>query len=127
MKYLIKNSALIIFGGLIYALMEILWRGWTKPVMILIGGVAFLAIYHINTSLNIKNRFLRAFVCAVCVTLIEFSSGVIVNIWLKMGVWDYSSRFMNFLGQICPFYFFVWFFISLFAEKICFKIKKIFG
>jgi uncharacterized membrane protein len=127
LKNIIKNLGILFLGGIFYAFMEILWRGWTKPVMILIGGIAFWVLYHINTSLNIKNRYLRALFGAVCITLIELCGGIIVNLWLQMSVWDYSERFLNFWGQICPLYFCIWFVLSLFAEKICLQIKRILG
>ena len=42
------------------------------------------------------------------ITVMEFVTGLIVNVWLGMGVWDYSNQFGNILGQICPLYTILW-------------------
>ena len=59
--------------------------------------------------------------CAVCITLLEFISGVILNIWLKLNIWDYSYEPLNVLGQICLPFMAIWFALSLpamFLDKI---------
>ena len=35
--------------------------------------------------------------------------GVILNIWLKLDIWDYSREPFNLYGQICLFYALIWF------------------
>lgn len=46
------------------------------------------------------------------ITVLELITGLIVNIWLKMDIWDYSSLPYNFKGQICLLYSFFWFLVS---------------
>lgn len=52
---------------------------------------------------------------AAIITLVELVTGLIVNVWLKLNVWDYSPLPYNFLGQICLLYTNIWFFMSFFA------------
>ena len=48
----------------------------------------------------------------VIITGVEFVTGLIVNVWLGLKVWDYSNLPYNVLGQICLLYVFIWFFLS---------------
>ncbi len=43
----------------------------------------------------------QMFIAATLVTCVEYISGVILNIWLNLGIWDYSNMPLNLLGQIC--------------------------
>ena len=49
---------------------------------------------------------------SVIITVLELITGFIVNIWLKMDIWDYSHLPYNFKGQICLLYSVFWFLIS---------------
>ena len=66
---------------------------------------------------NQNPRFYRAPVIvqsvigAVIVLAVEFISGCVLNLWLGLGVWDYSNQPGNVLGQICPAFGLLWFFI----------------
>ena len=42
---------------------------------------------------------------------VEFVSGCIINLWLGLGVWDYSGMAGNLLGQVCPAFGLLWFLI----------------
>ena len=42
------------------------------------------------------------------VTVVELVMGVVLNLWLGLGVWDYSGLPFNLLGQICPQYSALW-------------------
>lgn len=50
---------------------------------------------------------------ACIVTVLEFLTGCIVNLWLGWSVWDYSGLPGNVLGQICPQYCLLWLPVSL--------------
>lgn len=49
------------------------------------------------------------------VTVAEFVAGLILNVWLGLGIWDYSDMPGNILGQICPQFSFAWLGLSLVA------------
>ena len=57
----------------------------------------------------------QAVIGALIVLAVEFVSGCILNLWLGLGVWDYSNQPGNVLGQICPAFGLLWFFIMPFA------------
>lgn len=45
--------------------------------------------------------WLQCVIGASIVTVGEFITGCIVNLWLGLMVWDYSNMPFNLLGQIC--------------------------
>ena len=55
------------------------------------------------------------FISAIGITSIEFISGIIINLWLSLNVWDYSNIPFNLFGQVCLKYTVIWFFLSLAA------------
>ena len=55
-----------------------------------------------------RGEHTQACLGACLVTVLELITGLIVNRWLGLQVWDYSGLPMNFLGQICLYYFVLW-------------------
>ena len=55
---------------------------------------------------------LQQLIAASGITVIEFIFGLILNVWLGLNMWDYSNMPGNVLGQICPQFMILWFFIS---------------
>lgn len=56
---------------------------------------------------------LQALICTVLITATEFVAGLVLNIWLGLGIWDYSNMWGNVLGQICPAFVGVWYVLCL--------------
>ena len=56
---------------------------------------------------------IQALCCAALVTATEFLAGLILNIWLGLGIWDYSDLPGNVLGQICPRFTLLWWALCL--------------
>ena len=108
MKYIKKYGLLFIIGAVGYAAIEIIWRGRTHWSMMIAGGLCFILFSMVAEMLNGKSLLVKAAVCAVGVTAIEFIFGVVFNIWLKMSVWDYSNVPFNVMGQICPMFSILW-------------------
>ena len=50
---------------------------------------------------------------SMTITVMEFTSGVIVNLVMGLEVWDYSALPMNVMGQICLPYSALWFMLSI--------------
>jgi uncharacterized membrane protein len=103
------------FGGGLYLLIEILWRGYTHPAMFFVGGACFV----LNGLMN-EFRFswstpllLQGLIAAVVVLAVEFVAGVILNLWLRLDVWDYSTLPWNLAGQICLYYAGAWYGLSI--------------
>ena len=113
-KYQIeKYMILFAIGGMAYFLLEVLVRGYSHYSMFLCGGACFLCFGLLIENMKIKMSFISQMVLsALIITALEFITGLIVNIWLKMDIWDYSQLPYNFMGQICLLYSIFWFLVS---------------
>ena len=114
------------FGGFFYGMLEVAVRGYTHWTMVLTGGAVLALINLVNKSKGI-NLFYRCVIGAVIITSLELAVGMIVNIRLGWGVWDYSHKPFNFMGQICLQFFCCWFLLSIPAYKICDLISRKFS
>lgn len=109
-----KNAILFAIGGVAYFAIEVIWRGYSAMPMVLVGGFCFLFCGSVNEFLGWDMLIWKQmFVCAVGITAIEFLSGYILNIILKLAIWDYSGVPFNLLGQICLPFTIAWYFLSL--------------
>ena len=116
MKKFVKYPILFAIGGAIYCLLEILWRGYTHWSMFILGGLCFLAVGSLNEFMGRKTPLLPQMILGGCIiTLLEYITGVIVNINLGWNVWDYSDKPFNVNGQICLGASIAWIFLSLVA------------
>lgn len=50
----------------------------------------------------------QAVSCAALATVVEFFAGLLLNVRLGLGIWDYSHLPGNILGQVCPQFFLIW-------------------
>ncbi len=118
----------LLFGGIGYGLLEVIWRGYTHPTMVLTGGVCFAAIVFLNRKLLKLPLLFRSAVCTLLVTGVEFLVGLLVNCILHLNVWDYSNEGFHLLGQICAEYTFFWFLLCTtlsLAVSCVFRKEKI--
>jgi uncharacterized membrane protein len=100
LKVCLKLLVLAVIGGAIYVGIEMLWRGHSHPSMFILGGLCFVSIGLINELFPWELGIVwQALIGGTMVTCLEFITGVIVNIWLKLGVWDYSGLPLNILGK----------------------------
>ena len=100
-------------GGFIYYMIEILTRGYSHWTMFLLGGLCFLIVGAINNFLPWEMYFeVQSILGAGIITVLEFITGIIVNIILGWNVWDYSDRPFNLLGQICLPFSLIWIVLS---------------
>ena len=112
-KILNKYVLLWIIGGIIYTIMEILFRGYTHYSMFILGGICFICLGLINEILSWETPLaLQMLIGSTIITILEFITGCIVNLWLGWNVWDYSGLPLNLLGQICLPFSILWYFIS---------------
>lgn len=107
MKQLAKLLLLGFIYGCIYVGIELLWRGYSHPSMIILGGLCGVCIGLLNECMSWDLGFVwQALLGGGITTGLELITGLIVNVWLGLGVWDYSNLPLHFMGQICvPFYF----------------------
>lgn len=113
LKTIGKYFILLWIGGHIYYDIELIWRGWSHPAMILTGGLCFIACGVLNEFVSWETSFAKQ--CLIgggLITLIEYAAGCVLNLWLKLGVWDYSHLPLNINGQICLPFFCFWVFLS---------------
>ena len=113
LKITIKYLFLGVIGSIIYMNLEILWRGYTHWTMGVLGGICFICLGLINEILSWETPLiLQMFIGSIIITILEFITGCIVNLWLGWDVWDYSNLPLNLLGQICLPFSILWYFIS---------------
>ena len=108
---LIKYPALLIIGGILYAALELLFRGRTHWSMVLAGGLAmvFLYLIAVKSALPFWEKWI---IGGAVITVVEFLFGAIFNLKFKLGVWNYSYMPLNVLGQICPQFTALWIALS---------------
>lgn len=100
-SHIIKNMTIWLWGGFIYYLIELAWRGHSHPSMFIVGGLCLIIVSGINDKFPWDMPLaLQCFIGGIVITLIELITGCIVNLWLGWGVWDYSSLPLNVLGQV---------------------------
>lgn len=113
LKIITKYLLLGIIGSIIYMSLEILWRGYTHWTMGVLGGICFIFLGLINELLSWETPLiLQMLIGGIIITILEFITGCIVNLWLGWNVWDYSNLPLNLLGQICLPFSILWYFIS---------------
>lgn len=113
MNYLFKETFLFIIGGIIYYFIEILARGYSHWSMFLLGGLCFIIIGLLNEFYKWSTPFHhQCLIGAIIITILEFITGLIVNVKLGWDVWDYSDRGFNLMGQICLQNSIYWIFLS---------------
>lgn len=96
--------------GVAYVAVETLWRGYSHPSMLVVGGLCGLLVGAINQCPRFYRApvILQSAIGAVMVLAVEFAAGCVLNLWLGLGVWDYSGQPGNILGQVCPVYGLLW-------------------
>jgi len=111
----LKYLFLFLTGGFAYGAVENISRGYSHISMFIAGGICFILIGLLDERMNRLSIIGRMAISAIIITAVEFITGLIVNVWLRLEVWDYSHIPFNVMGQICPLYTIFWFFISFIA------------
>lgn len=102
MKRLSEDLFLWAVGGCMYYGIEILFRGFSHWTMFILGGICFLFFSVQGRMLHWKDPMvIQVIRCLTFVISMEFITGIIVNRWLKLNVWDYSQLPFQLFGQIC--------------------------
>ena len=116
MKYLVIISTLFVIGSLIGWIIELFFRRfvsqkkWMNPGFLTgpylpIYGFGVLVLYAVsNIPFGITNQIadiiVRILIIGVGMTVVEFIAGLIFIKGLKVKLWDYSSKLLNFQGRI---------------------------
>lgn len=127
LRLLSKYLFFFLLGGNIYYMMEIIFRGYSHVSMFIVGGIAYILIGIINEyfpwDMYIETQTL---IGVGTVLVLEFISGCILNLWLKLNVWDYSNQFGNILGQVCLLFAIIWIPVVLYAILLDDCVRYIF-
>lgn len=116
----ILSMLLWFFGGTLYFLIEVAYKtlaghperiSWT---MLVVAILLTIPVERAGAELPWScPLWLQALCCSALVTAVELVSGLFLNLWLGLGVWDYTDLPGNFLGQICPQYSAIWYMLCL--------------
>lgn len=103
------------WGGTVYFLLEVAYKSirgepekisWT---MLVLAVILCVAVERAGAELPWEcPLWAQAVSCAALVTVVEFFAGLLLNVRLGLGIWDYSHLPGNILGQVCPQFFLIW-------------------
>ena len=94
-KYIILGA----IGGLLYWLIEIAFRGHSHWSMVILGAWCFIALGLINEVIPWSMPFAEQIIIGETIILVsEFVAGCVLNLWLQLGIWDYSNLSGNIFG-----------------------------
>lgn len=113
---ILKYIVLFTVDGLVYIFIELSFRGRSHISMFILGGFCGVIIGGLNNWYTWEMPLLKQMlISSGIITCLEYITGYIVNIKMKLNVWDYSNLPFNLDGQICLLFSFFWIFISLIA------------
>ncbi|MCI2105106.1 MAG: putative ABC transporter permease [Intestinimonas sp.] len=115
MRRFLRSLVLWVFGGALYFLMEVSWKlarghpneiSWT---MLVLAAVVSIPLDQVNERLPWDMPlWLQAVLGGLGITAAELVTGLVLNVRLGLGVWDYTDMPLNLWGQICLPYSLLW-------------------
>ena len=112
MKKFIGKLGLFLSCGFIYCMIEILFRGWSHwSMFVLTGFLGVFCVDSINNTLSFDCDYIvQIIISTILCTIGEGISGIILNVWLQLNVWDYSKMTFGtfFFGQCNVLFCFAW-------------------
>lgn len=117
-NFVLKEFIIFLIFGLIYIIIELLYRGHTHYSMFVVGGICGVLIGLINDNTPDMPLLPQCILGAVIITIIELLTGLFLNVYLGLNVWDYSNQPFNFMGQICPQFCIIWCILSILVIRI---------
>ncbi len=122
--YFLVVAFLFFVGSVLGWITEVLFRRFfsakkwinpgflTGPYLPLYGfGVVFLyalSLLPVNTGYAWLDAIIIILIMGACMTLLEYVTGLIFIKGMKIKLWDYSNRWGNVQGIICPLFSFFW-------------------
>lgn len=120
MRDRVLSMLLWTWGGAVYFLMEVAWKTFSGHPERIHWSMLLVAVFLSAVLERCGDECpwemvlpMQALICTVVITATELVAGLILNVWLGLGVWDYSDLPLNFMGQICLWFSAVWFVLSL--------------
>jgi uncharacterized membrane protein len=114
-----KIVIVLISGAVIGFLVEFSYRSLKKK-RVVFPSIYSLIMYIITallvylTYLAQINFFIKTVLMIIITTGLEFLVGYYLKTYKKFVLWDYSDRWFNYQGIICPQFSLYWLLISLF-------------
>lgn len=106
--------AIFLFSGSLYYVLEVLFKKthtshWSMFVLAGISSVLF--IDGLNNLFSYEMDFLlQIFLCSTAITICELFVGLTINI--DHSIWNYTNMPLNYKGQICLPFYFLWMLLS---------------
>ena len=106
------------WGGAVYFLMEVIYKllagkpetiSWT---MLVLAAILCIPIERLGRKVPVPLP-VQALFCACIITFAELLAGLVLNVCLGLGIWDYSNMPCNLLGQICLPFAALWWVLSM--------------
>ena len=88
--------------------LEVFWRARSHWTMFVLAAVVFIMIGLLNEIWAKWNLLVQTLVGTGIAAVLEFITGLVVNVILRWDVWDYSNLPGNIMGQICPQFMILW-------------------
>ncbi len=117
MKNFLLYALIGVIGGFGYCAIEMVYRGRTHYSMFFAGAIILVTFYFIAKNFDLP-FWIKCIIGMALITVIEFIFGIVFNICLKEGVWDYSGTPFNIMGQICLPFSVIWLAMSAAVFKI---------
>lgn len=102
LKRLSEYGFLWLLGGSFYYSFEIIFRGFSHWSMFVLGGLCMVFFAFQGQAMHWREpMWIQVIRCTIFVTAGEFITGILVNKWFGLEVWDYSDQPFQVLGQVC--------------------------
>ncbi len=113
-KWLIKESILFYVGFVTYIAIECCFRGYSYPLMGIVGGISLILLDKINDGISWDiPLILQIILGGLIVTGLELLSGEFALNILHIRMWDYSGQWMAMCDDlICPLFSLLWVLLS---------------
>lgn len=110
------------WGGTFYFFCEVVYKTLTHHperiswTMLVLALILCIPLERCGAELVWEMPiWLQSICCTLVITATEFVAGLILNVWLGLGVWDYSDLPFNLMGQICLEFSAIWLVLSVFG------------
>ena len=112
MKRFIFYLLLLCTAGYVYVIIELCYRQKTDVTMMFCASICAIPMIFLNNIFSYELDFLiQILLCGSFCTVTELIFGLNFN--SDYHIWDYSNMILNYKGQICIVFFFVWVLLSI--------------
>ena len=118
-KEIFRIFVMFLVGFCAYITIEVLYRGYSYPLMGLMGSVLFILIDNINERYDWDVELpYQAVLGGIYATSLELAVGMLDRMYFHQKMWDYSEEFLNFQGVICMKFTVYWCLLSIVAVLV---------